>query len=523
LSAVHEIDATALRNSIQKGERSARDAVVETFARIDALDPVLHAFLNTQRTAALARAAELDQSLSKGERPGPLFGVPVALKANMCLAGVETNCGSRILTGYRPPYTATFVQRLLDAGAIVVGMTNMDEFAMGSSSENSAFGPTRNPWDPARTPGGSSSGSAVAVASGMVPIALGSDTGGSVRQPAALCGIYGFKPTYGRISRFGLVAFGSSLDQVSPFARSVRDVELVLSVLSGADENDSTCFPEPPVSPEAPDDPASLAGLRVGVPEEYFPAVLSAGVRERCEAALARLEALGAELVPVKLPHTEYAIPTYYVVATAEASSNLARYDGVRYGPRVDGDGSLQGMFAATREAGFGPEVKRRILLGTYVLSAGYYDAWYGRALKVRALLARDFEEAFAKVDVIVGPTSPTAAFKLGEKVDDPVAMYLCDILTTPVSLAGIPGLSVPIGFVEEGGRKLPVGLQIAGPWKADARVLRVARAYELATEWSKASPPLATMTPPRAPGGGRGGKSEKSLPPESATRGGKG
>jgi aspartyl-tRNA(Asn)/glutamyl-tRNA(Gln) amidotransferase subunit A len=500
LSAYEGLDATALRNAIQKGERSVRQTILEAFERIDALDDKLHVFLNTQRGAALARAAELDQRLAAGERPGPLFGVPVALKANMCLAGVETNCGSQILTGYRPPYTATFVQRLLDAGAIVVGMANMDEFAMGSSSENSAFGPTRNPWDPSRAPGGSSSGSAVAVSAGMVPLALGSDTGGSVRQPAALCGIYGFKPTYGRVSRYGLIAFGSSLDQVSPFARSTRDVELAMSVISGPDENDATCFDDPALAPEEPAEPASLAGLRVGVPKEYFPSVLAGNVRERCEAAIQRLADLGAEIVETSLPHTEYAIPTYYVVATAEASSNLARYDGVRYGPRVDGDGSLQGMFAATREKGFGAEVKRRILLGTYVLSAGYYDAWYGRALKVRALLRQDFEKAFEHVDVVVGPTTPTAAFKLGEKSDDPVAMYLCDILTTPVSLAGIPGLSVPVGFVEDGGKKLPVGMQIVGPWKADARVLRVARAYEMATEYAKAAPPMAALVPPKNP-----------------------
>jgi aspartyl-tRNA(Asn)/glutamyl-tRNA(Gln) amidotransferase subunit A len=321
-----------------------------------------------------------------------------------------------------------------------------------------------------------------------------------VRQPAALCGIYGFKPTYGRVSRYGLIAFGSSLDQVSPFARSTRDVELAMSVISGADENDATCFDEPPLQPETPADPESLAGMRVGVPKEYFPDVLAGEVRERCQAAIRRLADLGAEIVETSLPHTEFAIPTYYVVATAEASSNLARYDGVRYGPRVEGDGSLQGMFAATREKGFGAEVKRRILLGTYVLSAGYYDAWYGRALKVRALLRRDFEQAFEKVDVVVGPTTPSAAFKLGEKADDPVAMYLCDILTTPVSLAGIPGLSVPVGFVEEGGKKLPVGMQIVGPWKADARVLRVARAYESATEYAKAAPPMAALVPPRNP-----------------------
>jgi aspartyl-tRNA(Asn)/glutamyl-tRNA(Gln) amidotransferase subunit A len=515
VTAYPELDATGLRNAIRKGERSVRQTVLEAFERIDALNGSLNVFLNAQRDAALRRAAELDQSLAAGERPGPLFGVPVALKANMCLAGVETNCGSRILERYRPPYTATFVQRLIDAGAIVVGMTNMDEFAMGSSSENSAFGPTRNPWDPSRTPGGSSSGSAVAVACGMVPLALGSDTGGSVRQPAALCGIYGFKPTYGRVSRFGLVAFGSSLDQVSPFARSVRDLELAMSVISGADENDATCLDEPPLEPEHPADPASLAGLRVGLPKEYFPPSMTGGVRERCEAAVERLRGLGAEIVETSLPHTEYAIPTYYVVATAEASSNLARYDGVRYGLRVEGDGTLQGLFAATREHGFGPEVKRRILLGTYVLSAGYYDAWYGRALKVRALLRRDFERAFESVDVVVGPTSPTPAFKLGEKTDDPVSMYLCDILTTPVSLAGIPGLSVPVGFVEEGGRKLPVGMQIAGPMRSDSRVLRVARAYELATEYAKASPPMAALLPPRNPAATRTGSTG-----EGATRG---
>jgi len=490
-----ELDAGALRNSILKGERSVREAMREALARIDALDPALHAFLSVHRAQALERAVELDRALGAGERPGALFGVPVALKANMCLEGREVNCGSRILAGWRPPYTATFVQRLLDAGAVVLGMTNMDEFAMGSSSENSAFGPTRNPWDPARTPGGSSAGSAVAVASGMVPIALGSDTGGSVRQPAALTGIYGLKPTYGRVSRYGLVAFGSSLDQVSPFARSVRDLETVMAAISGRDAHDATCLDEGPLAPEEPGDPPRLAGLKVGVPREHFGEGLEGGVRGACEAALAVLERLGATLVPVSLPHTGYAIPTYYVVATAEASSNLARYDGVRYGLRAhgaDGDGSLQGMFAATRAKGFGAEVKRRILLGTYVLSAGYYEAWYGRALKVRALLRADFEQAFGQVDVIAGPTSPVPAFPLGEKTDDPVAMYLCDVLTVPVSLAGIPGLSVPCGFVEEGGTRLPVGLQLVGPSRGDARVLRVARAFEAATGFSRARPPLA-------------------------------
>ncbi len=494
MSRTDGLDAVGLRDALARGDESVEATIAQTFDRIDAIDPRLHVFLNTERAYAEARARDLDRALAGGETPGPLFGVPIALKANMCLAGFESNCGSKILAGYRAPYTATFVQRLIDAGAIPVGTTNMDEFAMGSSSENSAFGPTRNPWDPARTPGGSSSGSAVAVAAGLVPIALGSDTGGSVRQPAALCGIHGFKPTYGRVSRFGLIAFGSSLDQVSPFARSVRDIELVMNVMSGADANDSTCLDEPPLEPEHARDPASLAGLSVGVPKEYFPNMLEGGVRRAVEAALATLEKQGAKIVPVTLPHTEFAIPTYYVLATAEASSNLARYDGVRYGLRVDGDGSLQGMFAATRAAGFGAEVKRRILLGTYVLSAGYYDAWYGRALRARALLRQDFERAFESVDVIAGPTSPLAAFKIGEKANDPLEMYLADALTVPTSLSGLPAISVPCGVVEVDSTPLPVGLQLIGPHRGDARVLRVARAFEAVTDFARARPPqLAT------------------------------
>ncbi len=493
MSPAGDPDAIALAAAIARGDLSARRAAEDCLARIDRLDPRLHVFLTVDREGALTRADALDRARAAGATPGPLHGVPIALKANMCLAGVESNCASRILAGYRAPYTATFVERLIDAGANPVGMTNMDEFAMGSSSENSAFGPTRNPWDEARTPGGSSSGSAVAVASGMVPIALGSDTGGSVRQPAALCGILGFKPTYGRISRYGLIAFGSSLDQVSPFARSVRDLELCVHLMSGTDPRDSTCLDEPALCVED----GGIEGLRVGVPAEHFPASLPGAVRARCEEALETLRALGAELVPVSLPHSRYAIPTYYVVATAEASSNLARFDGVRYGLRGAGPGSLQGMYAATREAGFGPEVKRRILLGTYVLSAGYYDAWYGRALKVRALLKRDFDAVFADVDVIAGPTSPEVAFPLGAKSGDPVAMYLSDVLTVPISLAGLPGISVPCGFVDEGGRRLPVGLQIAGPARADARVLRVARAFESATAFGRERAPACAEAAP--------------------------
>ena len=491
------MDACALAAAFRRGETTAVENVKAAFARIDALEESLHAFAVIERARALALAAQCDREKAQGIAPGALAGVPIALKANMCWQGVEAHCGSKILGGYKPPYTATFVQRLLDAGAIPLGMTNMDEFAMGSSGENSAYGVARNPWDTRRTPGGSSSGSATAVASGMVTVALGSDTGGSVRQPAAFCGIAGFKPTYGRVSRYGLIAFGSSLDQVSPFARSVRDIELVTQVISGVDAADSTTAQLPPL--EAGPSEANLEGLRIGLPVEYFPPALAAGVRAVLDAAKAKFAALGAELVEVTLPHTEHAIPTYYVVATAEASSNLARYDGIRYGKRVEGDGSLQGMFAATRAAGFGPEVQRRILLGTYVLSSGYYDAWYNRALRVRRLLRQDFDRAFEHVDLIIGPTAPTPAFRIGEKSQDPVAMYLSDVMTAPTSLAGLPGLSIPCGFVEEDGVSLPIGLQIIGPALGDARVLRAGRVFEAATEHHLRSPKLQTEEHARA------------------------
>ncbi len=485
----HRLDAVALRDAIV-AKRTTPTAVLETaLERIAALDPKINAFFVVLADRARARAKELDAKQASGAPLGALFGVPIALKSNMCLEGVEANCGSKILAGYRPPYTATFVQRLLDEDAIVVGMTHMDEFAMGSSGENSAYCAAKNPWDTTRTPGGSSSGSAAAVAAALVPIALGSDTGGSVRQPAALCGIVGYKPTYGRVTRYGLVAFGSSLDQVSPFARSVRDIELVLGVISGGDEHDSTCLPLAPTAIENSND---VRGLRIGVPKEYFSPSLAADVRAKIETAIAKLESLGAQAVPVSLPHSEHAIPTYYVVATAEASSNLARYDGIRYGPRSNGDGSLQGMIAATRHDGFGAEVKRRILLGTYVLSSGYYDAWYKRALKVRRLIRNDFDAAFKDVDLIACPTSPTTAFKLGEKVDDPVAMYLSDVMTVPTSLAGLPAISVPCGFVTSGGRELPVGLQLIGPSLADGRVLRAARVFETASREHQKLAPLA-------------------------------
>jgi aspartyl-tRNA(Asn)/glutamyl-tRNA(Gln) amidotransferase subunit A len=478
--SARELDATALAEVHARGERSVRDTLEETLEDIRRRAPALGALQEVLAEPARKRAAVLDAALQHSFEPGALCGVPVVLKANLCLAGVETNCGSRALSGYHPPYSATVVERLIDAGALPVATAHMDEFAMGSSGENSAYSVARNPWDAERTPGGSSSGCAAAVAAGLVPLALGSDTGGSVRQPAALCGIAGFKPTYGRFSRFGLVAFGSSLDQVGPLARSARDLELVLEALSGVDERDASSLAEPPVRRSTR---ASLEGLRLGVPAEYLGPGLDERVRKVVEAALAELEGLGAVRVPLSLPLTELAIACYYVLATAEASSNLARFDGLRYGPRSPGDGTLAGLQAATRAAGFGLEVKRRILLGTFVLSHGYYEAWYARAEAVRSALSAEFRAAFARVDLIAGPTSPTLAFRLGERCHEPLAMYLSDALTVPASLAGLPAVSVPAGFAAEGERELPVGLQLIGPRGADAEVLAAARLYQAATE----------------------------------------
>ncbi len=492
-----ELDASALAAQHARGARSVRATIEETLEAIESVGATLGALAEVLGEQAKRRADTLDAALQHNFPPGALCGVPVVLKSNLCLAGVETNCGSRVLAGYRPPYTATVVERLLAAGAIPIAMAHMDEFAMGSSGENSAYSVTRNPWDPERTPGGSSSGCAAAVAAGLVPLALGSDTGGSVRQPAALCGISGFKPTYGRLSRSGLVAFGSSLDQVGLLTRSVRDLELVLQVLSGADDRDSSSLAEPPVGVDSlsrvdslstvdsrsrPVTRPALAGLRIGVPAEYFGPGLDERVRAYVDIALLELEALGARLVPLSLPRTELAIACYYVLATAEAASNLARFDGVRFGPRQAGDDTLFGMQAATRAAGFGPEVKRRILLGTFVLSRGYHEAWYGQATRVRAELAAEFRAAFEQVDLIAGPTTPDLAFRLGEKSSDPLAMYLSDALTVPASLAGLPAVSVPAGFAPEGERELPVGLQLIGPSGQDAEVLAAARLYQTAT-----------------------------------------
>jgi len=488
-------DASALRERIVAGELSPRAAVAAALARIAALDGELRAFVSVWHQEALDRADELERRRAGGEQPGPLFGVPVALKSNLCLEDHAAHCGSRILEGWRAPYTATAVARLLAAGAVPVGATAMDEFGMGSSGENTPFGPAHNPWDTARTPGGSSSGSAAAVAAGLVPLALGSDTGGSARQPAALCGVAGLRPTYGRVSRYGLIAFASSLDTICPLARSVRDLELALAVISGGDERDSTALPFPPFEPSPLAE--QLDGLRVGLPAEHLDAALEPELRRRVEEAAQVLRGLGAELVPLSLPSTAAALSTYYVLAAAEASSNLARYDGVRFGLRVEGDGSLAGMIGATRQAGFGPEVKRRILLGTYVLSSGYRQAWYETAQRARSLLRSELARAFERVDVLIGPTTPTTAFPLGERTHDPLAMYSADVLTVPASLAGLPAVSVPCGLASVDGALLPVGLQVTAPAREDARCLRVARAYEAAAPHACAPSPFATREVP--------------------------
>jgi aspartyl-tRNA(Asn)/glutamyl-tRNA(Gln) amidotransferase subunit A len=416
----------------------------------------------------------------------PLRGIPIAVKDILCTAGIPTTCGSRILEDFIPPYDATVVARLKAAGAVILGKTNTDEFAMGSSTENSAFFPTHNPWDLERVPGGSSGGSAAAVAAGECLGALGTDTGGSVRQPAALCGIVGLKPTYGRVSRYGLIAFASSLDQVGVLTRDVTDAAILLNVIAGHDPLDSTSLDAP-----VPDATAALTGdirgMRVGVPREYFIPGMQPEVEAAVRAALEKLADLGAEIVEVSLPHTDYALPVYYLIAPAEASANLARYDGVRYGLRIVGN-SLEDTYKQTRGQGFGPEVKRRIMLGTYALSAGYYDAYYLKAQKVRTLIKGDFDRAFQQVDVIVTPTSPTTAFRIGEKTDDPIQMYLSDIFTLSVNLAGICGINVPCGFDAQG---LPIGLQIMGPALGETTILRVAYAYEQATDWHTRRPPL--------------------------------
>ena len=465
--------AGLLAAAVRSGERSARSAVEEALATMAASDGGLHAFVCVTADEARRAADDVDRAVADGQDPGPLAGVPVALKDNLCTRGVPTTCSSRILEGWRPPYDATVVTRLRRAGAVVVGKTNMDEFAMGSSTENSSSGPTRNPKDTSRVPGGSSGGSAAAVAAGMVPLSLGSDTGGSIRQPAALCGVVGMKPTYGAVSRYGLVAFASSLDQIGPFATTVDDAALLFTVIAGHDPADSTSLAEPvEIPPQALG--AGVAGVRVGLCPDLFEGA-SPDVVRRVRQAAEALAAAGALVEEVAVPELGYGLSAYYLIAPAEASSNLARYDGVRYGLRV-GAPDVAAMNTATRTAGFGDEVKRRIMLGTYALSAGYYDAYYGQAQRVRTLVIEAFARAYARVDVLLGATTPSTAFPIGDRVDDPMAMYRSDLFTVPSNLAGHPAVSVPFGTGDDG---LPVGVQVLAPALGEAVMLQVAAALE--------------------------------------------
>lgn len=476
---INLLTAISTRNALEQRQFTAARLVEDFYRKIETEDPKINAYLTLSKERAQRKAVEIDALADKGGPLPPLAGLPLAVKDVMSTRGVRTTAGSKILENYIPPYTCTAVDRLEAAGAIVLGKVNCDEFAMGSSNENSAYGPVKNPRDTTRVPGGSSGGSAAVVAAGTAVAALGSDTGGSIRQPAAFCGVVGLMPTYGRVSRYGLIAFASSLDHIGPLTRTVADAALILRHIAGHDPMDSTCS-DASVPDYLADLEKPVAGTRIGIPGEYFAEGLDAEVREGVERAIEHLRTAGCTVVPISLPHTNYAIPTYYIIATAEASSNLARFDGVRYGHRASREtaSTLSAMYRRTRDEGFGPEVKRRIMLGTYALSAGYYDAYYLKAQRVRTLLYRDFQEAFAKVDAIVTPTTPTPAFKLGEKSDDPVAMYLADIYTVTASLAGIPGISVPCGESSTG---MPIGLQILGRHFEESTILRLARAVEYA------------------------------------------
>jgi aspartyl-tRNA(Asn)/glutamyl-tRNA(Gln) amidotransferase subunit A len=473
---VHDLQAL-----IRAGQVSPTEVIEALGQRIEEVDPLIHGYLSYDLDRAISEAQRVDLRL-------PLGGVPISIKDVINVEGHPCSCASKILQGYIAPYDATVIAKLRAAGAIPFGRLNMDEFAMGSSTENSAFGPTRNPWDITRIPGGSSGGSAAVVAADEGFAALGSDTGGSIRQPAALCGRVGLKPTYGRVSRYGLVAFASSLDQIGPITKDVRDAAILMNIIAGPDKFDSTSLND-----EVPDYTAALEkgvkGLKLGLPKEYFIEGLDPEVDKTVRKAVANLESLGAEVIEISLPHTEFALSTYYIIAPAEASANLARFDGVRYGFRAKVTHGLLDHYGTTREEGFGPEVKRRIILGTYVLSSGYYDAYYLRAQKVRTLIRQDFATAFQKVDAIVCPTSPTPAFKLGERTSDPLSMYLADIFTLAANIAGICGISVPCGFLEKEGKQLPVGLQILGKELDESTVLQVANAYEQSTEWHRAKP----------------------------------
>jgi aspartyl-tRNA(Asn)/glutamyl-tRNA(Gln) amidotransferase subunit A len=484
---LNQLTISELAAKLAGQEVSAREAVQSCLGQITRVDGKIHAFISYDAADALAQADAADKLLSQGGSGAsrPLLGIPVGIKDVLAVKNQPLNCGSKILGRFISPYDATVIEKLKAAGAIVFGRLNMDEFAMGSSTENSAFGITRNPWDTERIPGGSSGGSAAAVAADECLAALGSDTGGSIRQPAALCGCVGLKPTYGRVSRYGLIAFASSLDQIGTFTKDVRDAATLLGVIAGHDARDSTSVPQP-----VPDYSAALTGdikgLKLGLPKEYMIGGLDAEVKAAVDAAVKQFEKLGAEIVEISLPHTDYAIATYYIIATAEASANLARFDGIRYGARVDGNDPVE-LYRGTRGAGFGAEVKRRIILGTYVLSSGYYDAYYLRAQKVRTLIRNDFLKAFEQADAIVTPTTPTAAFKIGEKSDDPLQMYLSDIFTISCNLAGICGISIPCGFTKN--PKLPIGLQLLGKPFGEEMLLNIARAYETNTAWHKQKP----------------------------------
>ena len=465
---------------LDKGEVSPVELTEAVLGRIGDLDEKLNAYITVLGEKALEDARNAEKEIKSGNRRGPLHGIPIALKDIFVMKGAPATCGSRMLENFMPPYDATVTKKLLDAGAVITGKNNMDEFAMGSSTESSYFGPTRNPWDTERVPGGSSGGSAAATSASLCLGSLGTDTGGSIRQPAAFCGVVGMKPTYGRVSRFGMIAFASSLDQAGPLTKTVEDTAIILNAISGHDANDSTCanFPVPDYTHSLKD---NIKGMKIGVPKEYFIEGMEAEVEQAAKKAISVLESLGGEIVEISLPHTEYAVLTYYIIAPSVASSNLARYDGVKYGYRAKGANSLGEMYLKTRAEGFGNEVKRRIMLGTYALSSGYYDAYYLKAQKVRTLIRKDFDEAFKEVDVIVAPTTPEVAFKAGEKSGDPVKMYLCDVLTIPCNIAGLPGISIPCGFSSNG---LPIGLQILGKAFDEGMVINAAHAYEREAGW---------------------------------------
>jgi len=488
LTDISLLDAAA---ALRKGEVSSRDLTEACLSRIDTLDPRLHAFLTLTPDLALEQADAADSALASWRKSGsadlPLtHGIPLAIKDVLCVQGVQTTCGSKILEGFLPPYTATSVSRLIDAGSVILGKTNTDEFAMGSSTENSAYGPTHNPWDLERVPGGSSGGSAVAVAAGLCYAALGTDTGGSVRQPASFCGVTGLKTSYGRVSRYGLIAYGSSLDTVGALARSASDLIPLFETMAGYDELDSTSVRDP--LPALVLNGSDLHGLHIGVPREYFIDGMQPEVEAAVRTAIALIESMGASVEEVSLPHTDLALPVYYLIAPAEASANLARYDGVRFGPRVTGD-DLWDQYLQTRGSLFGPEVKRRIMLGTYALSAGYYDAYYGQAQKVRTLIKADFDQAFQSVDLLACPVAPTTAFRIGEHGDDPLSMYLEDVFTLPANLAGVPGISFPVGFDTRG---LPIGMQLNAPHLGEALLLKSAHFYQQETTWHMQRPVLA-------------------------------